>query len=375
MKLGTMLLRDAVISLNQLEAGLRAQVIYGGRLGTNLVELNFLDVNTLGVYLARILDIPLATKELFEAAETAVIRSFDAELAELYTAFPLGFEPDHPDMLAVALAEPRDDVAIGQLATQCGHEINPYVAPELRIYYYHEKHYGLSRKARFVRTGSARTLPQSNDERRKTQAPHGMQIPPTVRFEPKKKKTPEPAEEEAKQSQPRISLEKAIAAIEAADHRNQIGETIVDYAVGRFEVAIVFILRDANALGWRVYSAAGGSGGAVEKLGLPLGGTSVLQAAFDSGAAYRGPSPSAGRPVEKELWDAVGRKTVSEDMLVLPVSIKKRVVNLVYVHGFGDHPIESSYADEIGLIAERAGEAYLRLITAAKNAARNEQTE
>jgi hypothetical protein len=44
MKLGTLLLRNAAIGLAQLEAALRNQVLYGGRLGTNLVELGFIDL-------------------------------------------------------------------------------------------------------------------------------------------------------------------------------------------------------------------------------------------------------------------------------------------------------------------------------------------
>ena len=40
--------RDAVIGLSQLEEALKAQILYGGRLGTNLVELSLLDLDTLG---------------------------------------------------------------------------------------------------------------------------------------------------------------------------------------------------------------------------------------------------------------------------------------------------------------------------------------
>ena len=47
MKLGTLLLRNAAIGLAQLEAALRNQVLYGGRLGTNLVELGFIDLEML----------------------------------------------------------------------------------------------------------------------------------------------------------------------------------------------------------------------------------------------------------------------------------------------------------------------------------------
>ena len=54
MKLGTLLLRNAAISLTQLEAALRAQVIYGGRLGTNLVELGFVDLDALSMHLGEL---------------------------------------------------------------------------------------------------------------------------------------------------------------------------------------------------------------------------------------------------------------------------------------------------------------------------------
>src|SRR5215213_5421781 len=108
MKLGTILLRDAVISLTQLEEALRAQVLTGGRLGTNLVELDFIDVDRLGHYLSRILDVPVATAERFAAAPRNLILEFGRELADLYTAFPLGVVDGETLGLEVAMADPRD---------------------------------------------------------------------------------------------------------------------------------------------------------------------------------------------------------------------------------------------------------------------------
>src|SRR5262249_41248993 len=60
MKLGTLLLRNAAIGLTQLEAALRNQVLYGGRLGTNLVELGFIDLELLSSYLAELTGFPIA---------------------------------------------------------------------------------------------------------------------------------------------------------------------------------------------------------------------------------------------------------------------------------------------------------------------------
>src|SRR5689334_17876798 len=120
MKLGTLLLRDAVISLSQLEAALRAQVLYGGRLGTNLIELGFLDVNTLGLYLSQLHNVPCATQQQFQNADKSAIKVFGTELADLYTAFPLGYQGR---AMMVALAEPGSTSTVEALARHCGYPI------------------------------------------------------------------------------------------------------------------------------------------------------------------------------------------------------------------------------------------------------------
>jgi len=379
MKLGTLLLRDGVINLGQLEAALRAQVLYGGRLGTNLVELSYLDLDTLGPYLSEILDVPLATQEHFEAADNALIEWFGADLADHYTAFPLGYEPDQEeDVLAVAFDNPRNEPAIAELATQCGKPIIPYVAPELRIFYYLEKHYGLKRKARYVRSGTRRAAPGHADERRRTQAPGGIEMPPAVRFEPKKKKPqttqPEVAASSSEQRpEQRVTYKEACELIEDSEHRDEIGHALVQYAEGRFETCVVFLLRDANALGWYGYSVMSDDAqSATERLGLPLGGASVLQASHDSGQPFRGQSPSAGRPIEMRLWSALGVKREPDEVLVIPVRVGRRVVNLIYVHGFDGEQLPDYLADELEELALRAADAYVRLIQIAKSGARSD---
>jgi hypothetical protein len=373
MKLGTLLLRDAIISLNQLETALRTQVLYGGKLGTNLVELGFVDLDTLGNYLADVLGVPHATGEQLDAVDPAVIATFGGELADLYTAIPLGFLADRANAMLIALAEPRDDMSIEALATQCGYAVIPFVAPQLRILYYLEKYYGLVRKARYVRTGTTRAQQRQDDgDRRRQQAPGGMELPPTVTFAPKSK---QPDSKKTKRPAAPMSYREACDAIDAAEHRNQIGDALVEFATGRFEVAVVFLLRDSNALGWRMYTATGtGSHDAIEALGLPLGGASVLQAAYDSGVPFRGQSPTPGRPIEKRLWEALGTPKEPSEVLVVPVLVKQRVVNLVYAHGFDGEAMSDEHADELSELAVRASHAYMRLIQAAKDAARSEPT-
>src|SRR5689334_15438837 len=96
MKLGTMLLRDGVINLDQLEAALRAQVLFGGKLGTNLVELGHLTLDQLSQYLGRTLGVPPATQEDFESAQPAAIAMLPRQVAERHTVFALAVEPTQP---------------------------------------------------------------------------------------------------------------------------------------------------------------------------------------------------------------------------------------------------------------------------------------
>jgi len=375
-KLGTLLLRDAVISLGQLEAALRAQVLYGGKLGTNLIELGFIDLDTLGVYLGRITGMPVATKGHFDCAPAESIATFDRGLAELYVAFPLGADPDNPEALAIALADPSDQSSLKQLAGQCECPIVPYIAPELRIYYYLEKHFELKRKARFVRAGTRRDAPQSLDERRRAQPPHGIEMPPMVRFEPKPRAPTDPQGVGAREELPprpaeRCSAEEIIAMIAAAESRDSIAAAFTEYAVGRFDACVVFLLRDANAIGWRVYSTtASGARDDIETLSLPLGGASGVQAAHDSRAPYRGAPPTAGRPIETKLWKALGVHRDPTELLVVPVMVKARVVNLVYVHVEGDEHLSDTHVEELTRIAHHASEAYMDLIQNAKSTAR-----
>ena len=414
MKLGTLLLRDAVVSLNQLEAALRAQVLYGGRLGTNLVELGFIDVDRLAHYLSTVMDVPVATAERFEAVEPNIVLEFGSDLADLYTAFPLGPSETHPGALDVAMADPLDDLAVDQLSTQCGRAIVPHAAAELRVLYYLEKHYGIVRKARYVRDSGAGAY--HGGERRRTQ-PAGGKVAGKVRFEPRPRSRPQttppadaatavddravsaaspvpartrpppPAKPGAtpaigggdprtprvidSRSSPRVQFLDSCAAIDAAKNRDDIADAIVEYAAGRFGLAVMLLLRGSNAIGWRLFAkSSAGVQDAVEKLSLPLDASSVFQSAHDAAHPYRGGPTSAGRPVEKQLWDAVGVDIEPADMLVVPVLVRSRVVNLIYAHGIDGAQISNDYAGELSELGHRASNAYIRLIKEAKAAAR-----
>lgn len=371
MQLGTLLLRDAVITLPQLEAGLRAQILYGGRLGTNLVETGAIGIEALGRYLARLLDVPLATKTRFAGADPELCNQLDKDVAARACAFVLGYHGGPGGAIAVAMASPRDTEAIKAVQASIGREIAPHVAPELRIYYYLEKHYGIPREARYLRIRESGDQPATN-ERRRAQPSGGIELPPVVTFAPKAKNSAStaPADEpgqDASTTDPTISFGGACDAIEGAERRDQIGEAFAEFAAGRFDALVAFVVRDRNAVGWRGYSVTRADvSGDVASLSLALGGASTLQACHDAGRPYRGKIESGAHPVEARLWAALGVDPPPSEVMVVPVIVKSRIVNLVYAHGPGGEPIPEAQAEELCELCARAEIAYIRLIRAAK---------
>ncbi|MBP8809651.1 MAG: hypothetical protein KBG48_24835 [Kofleriaceae bacterium] len=360
MKLGTLLLRNAAISLSQLESGLRTQVLYGGRLGTNLVELGFLDIDTLGDQLGELYQIPVATRALLDGVRPDVLAKVSPRTAASLGAIPLGHLPPFVDALAVAMIDPRDDHAVDQLADQTGMAITPYIVSELRALYYLEKLYGLPRQARFVRPGTRRTV--GGADRRRTQPPGGLVAPPPVRLEPRRRaghgSAPPPAS-----APPKLGFAMACERIDHARHRDEIAATLLDYADGRFPALVVFLVRDGNALGWRAFTAAP-LAQPISGLALPIGGTSSLQCANDDLRPFRGRPPAAAHPTETALWQFLGVGPASE-VAVAPVAVRQRAVNLIYAHPQNDR-FEGAVIDELCELAVRASEAYQRLIRQAK---------
>src|SRR4051794_10736411 len=114
MRLGEKLVHDHRITAEQLEVALRAQVIYGGRLGTNLVELGHIDLDTLSRALAELHGVPAALQKHFEqvAGDQATVDLLPAPLAEKHYAVPLGLARLAGRQLVVAFMDPGNVGAI-----------------------------------------------------------------------------------------------------------------------------------------------------------------------------------------------------------------------------------------------------------------------
>src|SRR5687767_5684235 len=119
-RLGDLLVQAGVVTPDEVEDAARAQVAYGGRLGTNLVELDSLEIDELAVFLGRQHRLPPAKREHFEKADTALQQRLPAEIAGRYGVVPLARMPGTGTRIAIASLGPLAPEATTAIAGALG---------------------------------------------------------------------------------------------------------------------------------------------------------------------------------------------------------------------------------------------------------------
>src|SRR5258708_23327954 len=113
LRIGEMLLEAGILTREQLEEALNAQLIYGGKLGTNLVEHGFVTEEFLTSFLSKQCNIPAAEPKDLEDIPSTVIETLPRELADRHKVVPFRRDKRRLDL---ALVDPTnlkvvDDVA------------------------------------------------------------------------------------------------------------------------------------------------------------------------------------------------------------------------------------------------------------------------
>src|SRR5688572_23263453 len=88
-KLGELLVEEGRITAEQLDRALQMQTFYGGRIGTALVELEYLSLDDLGYYLALQRDCPDAGNRAFDKVGSDLVHRIPKEVCTRYHVFPL----------------------------------------------------------------------------------------------------------------------------------------------------------------------------------------------------------------------------------------------------------------------------------------------
>ncbi|HEY4060156.1 MAG TPA: hypothetical protein VGM39_26260 [Kofleriaceae bacterium] len=414
MKLGEMLVRDGRLTEAQLETALKYQARDGGRIGTVLFEHGLIDLEALTVYLGLELGIPIATGAMLERAKRAAVRLLQPQQAFKHKCVPLVVQDRQ---LIAAIADGHDFATLEALNQITGYRVLPRVAPELRIYYYVERYYGVARPTRYVKFAETPRGDESATDL-SLPAPPLPGLPP-VPSAPVPAPGPRPRLRSTKMAKmfddsealeldaddlidsldaddtpaaapaPAVSPNQArtttgpttvapaaatpapevapltgdvvMRKLATATDRNTIVESLMGFAAATFDGAVVFTVRDNMAFGWRAIGNIPGHA-SIEHILLPLDVPSVVQPAMaaDTGVSH---GPLVPSTANSYLFKVLG---VADPAFVAAgvVSIGKRVVNVLYGHS----PKELT-AIQVGVfqqVCQSAAEAYARLIAAKK---------
>jgi type IV pilus assembly protein PilB len=137
-KLGEILIKEKIISSEQLKQALDHQKANGGRLGNSLVKLGFLSDDEVTAVLSRQYGVPSINLAYFEV-DPNVIKLIPMETALKYQILPLSRVGSS---LTVAMVDPTNVFAMDDIKFMTGFNIEPVVASETAIMEAIKKHYG-----------------------------------------------------------------------------------------------------------------------------------------------------------------------------------------------------------------------------------------
>ena len=146
-KLGEVLLKENLITPQQLKEALDYQRINGGRLGSTLVKLGILSDEEVTAVLSRQYGVPSVNLDLFEI-DPAAVALVPRETAERYSVLPLSRVGA---TLTLAMVDPTNVFAIDDIKFMTGLSIEPVVVSETALASAISKYYGTSREIELAR--------------------------------------------------------------------------------------------------------------------------------------------------------------------------------------------------------------------------------
>lgn len=415
---GKYLLSCGMLTRPQLLEATQTQVVFGGRLGTNLVELGYLQIDELEHHLGRHLGLPVAPTEWLEDPGPEALSLVSAELVARNGIFPLALEDR---TLHLAMSDPRNPHQVDESAFATGLRVQPYVVSELRMKGLLERYYGIRSETRSIDMGPEFKLGRHIAERAEEAAnrepaefadeerdgavdaladqdlideasfsalhsdwqsnrsgSRGMEeparmpdsVPAASNVASESDRVPcDPVVTEEVLNRLQMELDPRGAALAAvtlesalanAMHRNDIGRLALQLARLFAGAAALFVVRDGLISGFR------GDGEAItpniDGVLIPTSSETIFAAPATGGQQWRGRPPTTG--ISDRVLKALGRREVFE-ALVLPITIGGIVINLLYVDNKDERISETAVA-ALGALCSCVSKAYERLIIEGK---------
>ena len=375
---GDFLVKHKIISNDQLTEAMNAQVIFGGRLGTNLIESGSLSEDDLEKYLAQYHHVSPVPLETLNNIHTNALKLVPLKFVKKLRAIPFDYKDKQ---LYVIMMDPGRLDAIDELSFVTGMNIKPHAIPEIRFLLLLEKYYNIKRDIRYITLSKQDTAQFLSDRLNKK--------PVAPEQKPEEKAAPQPQKPSEKVSPPvpppsgedltseedfqsmmkagapaaapvteavelshemeveqaltlkhPANLQDAISLIMESESRDDIAAVVLGYALSIFKRAAIFMIQKGLAIGWEG-AGEGVNRFNIKQLVIPLDQPSVFKFVNDTGAHFIGsPQPTE---LNKDFFLLLGGKP-PRTVVIIPVHFMGRVVQMLY----GDNGAGAFASTDIG---------------------------
>lgn len=129
--LSALLVEERVVTFRQMDAAVQRQRNVGGRIGTNLLELGFIDEKALVTYLSRVRGLPALDWDWLQRVPSPVLRRLTRAQVKQFGAIPFREENGR---LHVGVVDPLEQDAREELAELVRMPVSEYLLPEFRFW-------------------------------------------------------------------------------------------------------------------------------------------------------------------------------------------------------------------------------------------------
>jgi len=423
MRLGELLLEERIITPEALEEALESQVVHGGRLGTNLVELGLVKEQDLARVLGRQHNVASASGEMVPDPRAL-------ELVDLNDADEKDYLPMRMDAtrMSVAVLNPHDIGTLDALAFKTGKRVVPVVIPEFRMNQLQRRYCKAFRAMRAIDMNVIRPTRKQQEQEKAAEkvadlmseeefqslyaqaltggaaaeaeqvldlveavveeepAPvvqgYEPEVVPPVHEEPVVEGTPivvpppVPEVVPPRVARPRVAVPvapeppstpltfaEAQAELSRSSDREQVATTVLRFAVGKWRRSLLLSVQGNLVTGWRGMGK-GVREAAVKRIGIGLQGPSTFRLVRDTRSHYVG-------PVKRDAASGLFYKLLGGDYpttaVILPLLVRGKLVHLLYVDN-GPGQLTPPDVGELLILSQSVGRSYEAMIRQRKSA-------
>lgn len=404
-ELANVLMQMKLVNRSQVEEAIDAQILNGGRLGTNLVELGHLTEQQLADALQTLHRVPALHGEIIP--QQGALQMIKPEWCDKHNLVPLRLEGPR---LYIGLISPYTAEQLRLLGERLNLEVQQMLIPEFRMNQLLRKYAKAFRPVRQVDLTHAAQANRSSDVAEEAkgagelmseeefqqlyaqaltggrhssiddahaehdakpnvahedhaQSPlHGIHPPtasplppsPLMGMVQSAAQKPVPVEP--------LSFVEAQAALSTISDREGVAHVVMRFAAGKFARALLFTLHGEMANGWEGVGE-GFAGNRARRIALPIAPGGPFRLVRESRSHFIGPfKPDAGIDAFFKLAGGA-----PQTALLMPILAKGRVVNFLYA----DHGANKPTTPDIGeliILTQKVGRAYEEFLAKNKQA-------